>query len=494
MVFQAVPVLFGLGSAYFLATFVRAAFRPSLLPPGPTPFPIFGNVLDWPRRRGWIRFKEWGQTFGVLTIELGGDVVHITLLGRHDIILNSFSAAKELLDQTSCSDRPESTMARELMGLSCSMILAPYGSEWNRMRRITRSAMSKDAIGKYAACLQTDALELIQRIAMCPEEYRAAFRLFMGKQTVRDTYGIQVLSLQDPYIKLAEDVLDQLNYAVIVGSYFVDIFPVLKYVPHWFPFAGFQSQASKACKQVSEMVNLHFDQAKRRIEEESDTLSLTSAFLRVNHDQNHKEMTTEDLEHTLYRAGVEPSTSAILLVDSILSRNDLESRCPAQQTELDGRDRAPSLDDRELPFINALINEVLRWYPPIPLGVAHRAMSTEICRGFEIPEGSIIFANLWGIGRDANLYANPEELRPERFLGPSPELDPKNWVFGFGRRSCPGLHYATSILYVCVVSILFSFDIRAPEGVSIEPEFSPSKIFFEYSFVLSNLFFQIPTG
>lgn len=42
-------------------------------------------------------------------------------------------------------------------------------------------------------------------------------------------------------------------------------------------------------------------------------------------------------------------------------------------------------------------------------------------------------------GRDPEIYANPEEFRPERFLGPNPEPNPYGrFIFGFGRRICPG--------------------------------------------------------
>ena len=57
------------------------------------------------------------------------------------------------------------------------------------------------------------------------------------------SYGIDVQESDDPYISLAEDSLDGINQASILGSFWVDFFPILKYVPSWFPGAGFQKKA-----------------------------------------------------------------------------------------------------------------------------------------------------------------------------------------------------------------------------------------------------------
>lgn len=55
--------------------------------------------------------------------------------------------------------------------------------------------------------------------------------------------------------------------------------------------------------------------------------------------------------------------------------------------------------------------------------------------------GATVVANIFSISQDKELYPNPLEFRPERFLGPSPQVNPRKFVFGFGRRGCPGLSF-----------------------------------------------------
>jgi cytochrome P450 len=69
------------------------------------------------------------------------------------------------------------------------------------------------------------------------------------------------------------------------------------------------------------------------------------------------------------------------------------------QRELDmkiGRGRLPDLEDKEnLPYINALVKEVLRWHPVLPLGVPHGAVAGDVYKGMQIPKGTNVIPNAW---------------------------------------------------------------------------------------------------
>ena len=77
------------------------------LPPGPKPLPIIGHLLQIPTKREYDTYAQWGREYG--------DVVRVSAVGRHIIILNSITAAKDLLEQRSTiySDRPYLPMIHE---------------------------------------------------------------------------------------------------------------------------------------------------------------------------------------------------------------------------------------------------------------------------------------------------------------------------------------------------------------------------------------------
>ncbi len=111
---------------------------------------------------------------------------------------------------------------------------------------------------------------------------------------------------------------------------------------------------------------------------------------------------------------------------------------------------------RHFPFLLLL--------PSLPLteayvGLRHRAKEDDVYSGFHIPKDATVIANIWlvtvwpelsaspaecsvrGITHDPELYADPHTFKPDRHLGAHPETDPYKFVFGFGRRACPGKNH-----------------------------------------------------
>ena len=59
------------------------------------------------------------------------------------------------------------------------------------------------------------------------------------------SYGIEVQESGDPFISLADEALEGISKAAVLGTFWVDLFPSLKYLPSWFPGAGFQKTAAR---------------------------------------------------------------------------------------------------------------------------------------------------------------------------------------------------------------------------------------------------------
>jgi cytochrome P450 len=147
--------------------------------------------------------------------------------------------------------------------------------------------------------------------------------------------------------------------------------------------------------------------------------------------------------------------------------------------------RLPTFSDRpNLPYIDALVKESLRWLTAVPTGVPHATTEEDIYRGWRIPKGSIVIANAWSMLHNPKTYPDPFAFRPERFLSSgSKELEPDPGVtgaFGFGRRyvdflivppcgtcadwrlrcecrACPGRHLGEATLWIEIASMLSAF-------------------------------------
>jgi len=148
------------------------------------------------------------------------------------------------------------------------------------------------------------------------------------------------------------------------------------------------------------------------------------------------------------------------------------------QVELDavvgaGPGRLPMLADREnLPYVDAIVKETLRWRTVVPLGLPHTPMEDDTYGGYCIPKGVTILANIWKFCHDPNIYHDPMAFKPERFLGNAPEQDPRAISFGFGRRVCPGRELADVSMFLAIAKSLAAFNISKAKdaaGNVIEP-------------------------
>ena len=82
-------------------------------------------------------------------------------------------------------------------------------------------------------------------------------------------YGIAVQESEDPYISIAEEALNGLSKAGIPGAFWVDLFPMLKYVPSWFPGAGFQKKAARWKEAINAMAEKPFRHVQEQLVEVS---------------------------------------------------------------------------------------------------------------------------------------------------------------------------------------------------------------------------------
>lgn len=152
------------------------------------------------------------------------------------------------------------------------------------------------------------------------------------------------------------------------------------------------------------------------------------------------------------------------------------------QDELDkyvGRDRQVKESDiKNLTYLRAIVKETLRLYPAAPLSVQHEAMEDCTVSGFHIPSGTRLIVNLWKMHRDPKVWSDPLDFQPDRFLqnhvnvdiwGQNFELLP----FGSGRRSCPGITFATQVLHLTLAQLLHGFELGTLLSSPIDMTESP---------------------
>ena len=145
------------------------------------------------------------------------------------------------------------------------------------------------------------------------------------------------------------------------------------------------------------------------------------------------------------------------------------------QAELDtvvGRARLPTFADyAHLPYIRAMVKEVLRWRPVGPMGVPHVPTEDDWYEGMFIPKGTICIPNLWHMNRDPEFFGkSTEHFDPTRHLDANGDIAPSmsdgHFSYGFGRRVCVGRHMADNSLFLSMAVLLWANKIDRKKDAS----------------------------
>ncbi|KAF5330757.1 hypothetical protein D9619_005326 [Psilocybe cf. subviscida] len=103
----------------------------------------------------------------------------------------------------------------------------------------------------------------------------------------------------------------------------------------------------------------------------------------------------------------------------------------------------------------------MRWMPPTQLGLPHRSSEDSCYKGYFIPKGTIIYANLRAMGRDGDIYESPDTFNPERYFDKHGNLNADSQViaYGFGRRVCVGKNVASATTWLTIAYVVASFNL-----------------------------------
>ncbi|GFY86919.1 hypothetical protein Acr_05g0005580 [Actinidia rufa] len=128
---------------------------------------------------------------------------------------------------------------------------------------------------------------------------------------------------------------------------------------------------------------------------------------------------------------------------------------------------------KNLVYLQAIVKESLRLYPPAQLLPPRE--TTEDCNvgGYHVPAGTRLFINIWKLHRDPHWWLDPLEFRPDRFLTTHKDVDVRGkhfelLPFGSGRRACPGISFALQVVQFTLARLLQAFEIATPCGELVD--------------------------
>ncbi|KAG6899211.1 hypothetical protein C0993_012226 [Termitomyces sp. T159_Od127] len=446
------------------------------LPPGPRGLPIVGNIFDMPKDYEWV---HWGKHKRPIS--------SVNVLNTRLIIINDLKTAIDLLDIKSFiySNRPTFPFAGEFIGWNRQMILSQYDDRFRLMRKYVKAYIgTKSAIEAHHPVQDIEIKYFLARILEEPHSVITNIRRCMGSIFLKLSHGYQINTHgPDILVELVENASREFHTATLPGEWLIDSIPWMRYLPEWWPGQNFKKVGKVFRKHNFEQAVRPVDFVKRQMLQGIEFPSFTSTMLRKGLTA-YEEDVVQWTANSLYGGGTDTTTAALtVFVLAMVLNPEVQKKAQEELDSVLGPGLFPTLQDRSrLPYMEALLLEILRFHPIGPMGIPHSVAQNDHYKGMFIPKDSVILVNLWQIAHDPEIYADPYRFNPGRFHNTDrPQLDPQTFVYGFGRRACPGRELANANMFLLMSMMLTVFDITKAvdaDGHEITPEwrFGPGTV------------------
>ncbi|KAG9035096.1 hypothetical protein FRB95_012115 [Tulasnella sp. JGI-2019a] len=432
-------------------------------PPGPPGDFIIGHLRQVPSKYPWLVYTAWAHKYGPIN--------YINLVGEPIVIVNTHEVALDLLEKRSAiySGRPRFVMACELGGLDQFLSLMDSSPGHKKQRKIMAQALHPRVVARdFAPIQERFAHQLTKDLLDSPDSFKSLFERSMGNIIQTIAYGEDDGDID--FVELGRSNMSHIH--AVVRGYIVEWFPWLKYIPEWFPGARFQ-RVARTVKEVSKRAQwLPYNMVKAKVANGTATPSYVVRALDVMESSGDSDISEELISMTatvLFTATTEQLSGTLsTFILAMLLHHDVQARVQDELDRVFG-DHLPTFANREsTPYLNAVITETFRWRPIVPIDLPHRLKQDDVYNGYFIPAGTRVLVNIWGILQNETHFPDPTKFDPDRFLSGSPASqdasasrpDPLNVIFGYGGRTCPGVHVAQSGLWIAMATILYCFDIR----------------------------------
>ncbi|GAB4861036.1 hypothetical protein Ancab_040060 [Ancistrocladus abbreviatus] len=422
-----------------------------------------------------------------------GPIFMVKLGVNQVLVISNKDMARECLadNEGVFLNRPHTAAVEHMAYRGATVGFSPYGSYWREMRKLVMLELHASHRLERLKHLRTSevrsAIKSVHERISCSESgvsstsngitidisrwfedinLNVMARLLAGKDFEDDEY--------DRYHKAVREFFHMFGAFVIS-----DIFPFLR----WLDIGGCEKAMKRTARELDNLIQGWLDEHKRERDSTPDHEGARKSdkdFIDVMLDKFgqtvHEKSSDFDSDTAIKAtclamtlAGTDGQSATLTWALSLLLNK--RSALKKVQDELDihvGKERLVDESDmKNLIYLQVVVKETLRLYPPVPLSAPREAVTDCIVGGYHVPARTRLFVNLYKIHRDPQMWQDPCEFHPERFMTTHENVDLKGnnfelIPFGSGKRVCPGISFALQIIQFTLASLLQGFEITTP--------------------------------
>ena len=468
MLLEAVILILLLLSTYVVMS--KIIYGPKLSP-GPRPIPFLGNIAEM-KTFNHVSVMEWTKKYGA--------IYTLKFLGSRIIIVNDIDLAKEALIHKGnvFAGRKKFYVSDQLSQGNGGIIFGDFGPTWKALRKIAHSALRM-----YGSGLNN----LENKICVEIKEVSQHFCDLQGQPfDPRNQVQVAILNVMcsfvfgerfkgdDQEFQEIMQYLDAIMNLAAAGT-LLEVFPFMRYLP-----LEIHNKITECQKLQAKVIRNRFEE-HRQTYQEGTIRDLSDALLGAFYEYQQEDSKLKDLirEGQLVTTIAEVFAAGNDTTMSVLSFSllyftafpEVQARAQQEMDDVIGRGRLPSLKDKpHLPYMEAVMVEILRHTSIAFETVPHRVRSDTTLGGYDIPQDSVVIFHLRGIHFDPSRWEKPEEFNPERFLDENGCFISPGTLsflpFSAGPRVCLGETFAKTEIFLFQAQLLHQFKFECPPGSS----------------------------
>ncbi|KAG2469210.1 CP2BJ protein, partial [Polypterus senegalus] len=444
------------------------------MPPGPTPLPLIGNMLQVNSRTPHESFMKLSETYGpVMTVYLGPHPM---------VVLVGLQAIEEaLLQQADAfSGRACLPMFKKLTdGFGVAFT---NGENWKQLRRFSIKTLRDYGVGRRSIeeWIQEEAQNLVKEFKKyqgSPFDPKVILSCAVCNVICSVLYGKRFDYKNAIFTHLVSVVTTVIALLSTPMTQLYNIFPNLcKFLP------GSHKELFKKIEEMNTIIKSTILECSENLSNDTPQNFVDSFLLKMKEEKENpnSSFTYDDLLGTisnLFMAGTETTSTTLRYGLMLLIKYPhIQENIQKEIEAVIGHKRSPCMEDRKkMPFTDAVIHEIQRFSDLLPLNVIHTTTKDTIFQGYFIPGGTMVSPLLHSLLFDKTLWESPNSFNPGHFLDEHGhfKMNPAFLPFSTGKRICIGEHLARTELFLFMTTLLQNFSFRSiedPEHIDLTPD------------------------